>query len=132
MEPLAQPLPPADTEAARHGLARPGRVVNGPEMALDLWVASRGGRGPRSGQTSTIRPDPMQALLRSLPLVALALAVAGPASAKVLAEGKPSSGGFYWQKIENTKGTIQYICRSKNDGKIKKDAACNGAKSVKP
>jgi hypothetical protein len=31
-------------------------------------------------------------------LLLVALAVAGPALAKVLAEGKPK-GGFYWQKV---------------------------------
>ena len=31
--------------------------------------------------------------------------------AKVLAEGKPSFGGFYWQKVEKSNGFMQYICR---------------------
>ena len=74
----------------------------------------------------------MQTLLRSLPLFALALVAAGPASAKVLAEGKPSPGGFYWQKVEKSNGSIQYICRNTSDAKIQKAAACNGAKAVKP
>lgn len=68
----------------------------------------------------------------------LLLAAAGvlmtsiPASAKVLAEGKPSPGGYYWQKIEKENGSIQYLCRKTSDSKIQKAAACNGAKAVKP
>jgi hypothetical protein len=52
--------------------------------------------------------------------------------AKVLAEGKPSPGGFYWQKVEKSNGTVQYVCRKTSDSKIQKAAACNGAKAVKP
>ena len=52
--------------------------------------------------------------------------------AKVLAEGKPSPGGFYWQKVEKSNGSIQYLCRNTSDSKIQKAAACNGAKAVKP
>jgi len=52
--------------------------------------------------------------------------------AKVVAEGKPSSGGYYWQKVEKTNGSIQYLCRQKGDSKVQKDAVCNGAKAVKP
>ena len=55
-----------------------------------------------------------------------------PAMAKVLAEGKPSPGGFYWQKVEKSNGSIQYLCRKTSDSKIQKAAACNGAKAVKP
>ncbi len=55
-----------------------------------------------------------------------------PASAKVVAEGKPSPGGFYWQKVEKSDKSIQYLCRSKTDSAIQKNAKCNGAKAVKP
>ncbi|MCP9904548.1 hypothetical protein KBY72_13465 [Cyanobium sp. BA5m-21] len=68
-----------------------------------------------------------------LPLLILAAALAtAPAIAKVLAEGKPSPGGFYWQKVEKSNGSIQYLCRNTSDSKIQKAAACNGAKAVKP
>jgi hypothetical protein len=68
-----------------------------------------------------------------LPLLILAAALAtAPAMAKVLAEGKPSPGGFYWQKVEKSNGTVQYVCRKTSDSKIQKAAACNGAKAVKP
>jgi hypothetical protein len=64
--------------------------------------------------------------------IALVLLAGLPAAAKVLAEGKPTSGGYYWQKIEKSNGSIQYMCRNKNDANIQKSAACNGAKAVKP
>ena len=64
--------------------------------------------------------------------IALVLLAGLPAAAKVLAEGKPTSGGYYWQKIEKSNGGIQYMCRNKNDANIQKSAACNGAKAVKP
>ncbi|WP_411869269.1 hypothetical protein [Vulcanococcus limneticus] len=72
--------------------------------------------------------------MRSRLVFALLLIVfaASPALAKVLAEGKPSPGGFYWQKVEKSNGSIQYLCRKTSDSKIQKAAACNGAKSVKP
>lgn len=63
--------------------------------------------------------------------LAAALATA-PAMAKVLAEGKPSLGGFYRQKVEKSNGSMQYICRKTSDSKIQKAAACNGAKAVRP
>lgn len=65
-------------------------------------------------------------------LFALSLAVASPAMAKVLADGKPSPGGFYWQKVENSSKTVSYLCRKKGESTIQKAAACNGAKAVKP
>jgi hypothetical protein len=55
-----------------------------------------------------------------------------PAAAKVLAEGKPSPGGFYWQKVQKSDKSIQYMCRSKKEAGIQKDAKCNGAKAAKP
>ena len=36
---------------------------------------------------------------------------AGPALAKVLAEGQ-AKGVYYWQKIEMESGKIHYLCRS--------------------
>jgi hypothetical protein len=74
--------------------------------------------------------------MRFLPIATIALAciafVPLSAGAKVLAEGKPSSGGFYWQKVEKSNGSIQYLCRNTSDSKIQKAASCNGAKAVKP
>ena len=74
--------------------------------------------------------------MRRLALASLALlvliAAAMPADAKVLAEGKPSPGGFYWQKVQKSDKSIQYICRSKKEAGIQKDAKCNGAKAAKP
>lgn len=74
--------------------------------------------------------------MRGLALVSVALislvAAAPPANAKVLAEGKPSPGGFYWQKVQKIDKSIQYICRSKREAGIQKDAKCNGAKAAKP
>ncbi len=75
----------------------------------------------------------MAALYRLLVITsAAALMAVSPASAKVLAEGKPSPGGYYWQKVEKSNGSIQYLCRNTGDSKILKAAACNGAKAVKP
>jgi hypothetical protein len=75
-------------------------------------------------------------LVRRLALASVALlslfVLAFPAEAKVLAEGKPSPGGFYWQKVEKSDRSIQYMCRSKKEAGIQKDAKCNGAKAVKP
>ncbi len=70
-------------------------------------------------------------LIATAALVSLALAPLA-ASAKVLAEGKPSPGGFYWQKVEKSDGSIQYLCRTTKDSKIQKNAQCDGAKAVKP
>lgn len=69
-----------------------------------------------------------------LPLLALPLLLAlaaGPALAKVLAEGKPK-GGFYWQKIEQKSGKVIYQCRSTMDAKFQKAASCEKAGAVKP
>ena len=63
-------------------------------------------------------------------LLMAASAAPVPAGAKVLAEGKPS-GGFYWQKVEQSNGT-RYLCRSTTDAKIQKAAKCDAAKAVKP
>lgn len=51
---------------------------------------------------------------------------------KVLAEGKPTAGGFYWQKVAESKGKVSYLCRKQGVGQIQKAAACNGAKTEKP
>ncbi|MCT0208665.1 hypothetical protein [Synechococcus sp. CS-1332] len=55
-----------------------------------------------------------------------------PADAKVVAEGKSSPGGFYWQKVQKSNGSIQYLSRSTNDSAIQKNAKCDGAKAAKP
>lgn len=70
--------------------------------------------------------------LGSVALALLTLITINPAVAKVLAEGKASAGGFYWQKVEDSKGKVSYLCRKKGVGQIQKTAACNGAKAVKP
>lgn len=69
--------------------------------------------------------------LASVALLSLSIAQQ-PANAKVLAEGKPSPGGFYWQKVQKNDKSIQYMCRSKKEAGIQKDAKCNGAKAAKP
>ncbi|MCF8133775.1 MAG: hypothetical protein K9J72_11730 [Synechococcus sp. Tobar2m-G35] len=46
-------------------------------------------------------------------------------------DGKASSGGFYWQKVDNS-GKVQYLCRSNKEPGIQKNARCQGAKAVKP
>jgi hypothetical protein len=65
-------------------------------------------------------------------LLVLSVALATPGLAKVLVDGKPSPGGFYWQKVENGAGTVSYTCRKQGVAQIQKAAACNGAKAVKP
>jgi hypothetical protein len=74
--------------------------------------------------------------MRCSALIATALAALAlvplPAGAKVLAEGKPSPGGFYWQKVQKSNGSIQYLCRSTKDAAIQKHAKCDGAKAAKP
>jgi len=75
-------------------------------------------------------------LMHRLTLASVALlglvAAATPVQAKVLADGKPSPGGFYWQKVEKGDKSIQYVCRSNKETGIQKNAQCNGAKAVKP
>ena len=64
-------------------------------------------------------------------LLGLATALAPfPVAAQVLAEGKPS-GGFYWQKVQQSNG-IRYLCRSTSEGKIQKHANCEAARAAKP
>ena len=53
------------------------------------------------------------------------------ALAGTVTDGKPSSGGLYWQKVDNS-GKTQYICRSNKEPGIQKNARCQGAKAVKP
>ncbi len=67
--------------------------------------------------------------LRAL-LLLVTLAAAGPALAKVLAEGKPKNG-FYWQYVTHPKGD-RYLCRSGSDAKIQKHEKCESAGAVKP
>jgi hypothetical protein len=70
------------------------------------------------------------ALLPTLTLL-LSVSLAGPALAKVLAEGKPK-GGFYWQKIENGAGKVSYMCRAQQGSKLSANASCESAKAPKP
>jgi hypothetical protein len=65
-------------------------------------------------------------------LVALAAIGVLPVSAKVLSEGKLTSDGFYWQKVQKKDGSVQYICQSSKESGIQKNAKCDGAKAVKP
>ncbi|MEI6032082.1 MAG: hypothetical protein WCQ20_13110 [Synechococcaceae cyanobacterium ELA739] len=77
----------------------------------------------------------LTSLLPALACAALlwpALLHLAPAAAKVVAQGKPSPGGFYWQKNEKADGSIQYLCRSTKTSGIQKNAQCDGAKAVKP
>ncbi len=53
------------------------------------------------------------------------------ALAGTVTNGNPSTGGLYWQKVDNS-GKVQYICRSNNEPGIQKNARCQGAKAVKP
>ena len=62
---------------------------------------------------------------------ATAVLIITAAQAGTVTDGKPSPGGFYWQKVENS-GKVQYICRSGNEPGIQKNARCQGAKAVKP
>lgn len=66
-----------------------------------------------------------------LSAVALAVMLASPVSAKVLAEGRPVQG-LYWQKIEQKSGNVLYLCRSISEGRIQKTARCQRAGAVKP
>jgi len=70
----------------------------------------------------------------TLPLAMLAatLIAIPAASAKVVAQGKPSPGGFFWQKNEKADGSIQFLCRSTKTSGIQKNAQCDGARAVKP
>lgn len=61
----------------------------------------------------------------------LVLLAAGPAAAKVLAEGA-ARNGFYWQKVQYDSGKIRYLCRSTTDAKIQKHANCNQAGAQRP
>jgi hypothetical protein len=70
-------------------------------------------------------------LIATAALASLALAPLS-AGAKVLAEGKPTPGGFYWQKVEKRNKSIQYMCRSKKESGIQKEAQWHGAKAAKP
>jgi len=67
----------------------------------------------------------------TIALVSLALAPLA-AGAKVVSEGKPSPGGYYWQVIQKGEGKIQYLCRSTKEAAIQKNAKCDGAKAIKP
>lgn len=72
----------------------------------------------------------MRRFLPLLPVLLVALA-ALPATAKVLAEGRPS-GGFYWQKIEDKNGKVRYSCRATGNAKFQKNANCEKAGAIRP
>jgi hypothetical protein len=76
----------------------------------------------------------MRPFLSSLLLTGCAAAVVlttVAALAGTTTDGKASSGGFYWQKVDNS-GKVQYLCRSNKEPGIQKNARCQGAKAVKP
>jgi len=76
----------------------------------------------------------MRPYLSSLLLTGCAAAVVlttVAALAGTTTDGKASSGGFYWQKVDNS-GKVQYLCRSNKEPGIQKNARCQGAKAVKP
>lgn len=76
----------------------------------------------------------MRPFLSSLLLTGCAAAVVlttVAALAGTTTDGKASSGGFYWQKVDNS-GKVQYLCRSNKERGIQKNARCQGAKAVKP
>ena len=65
-------------------------------------------------------------------LILLAATLAAlPASAKVLAEGKPPKG-FYWQKIEQKSGKVVYQCRAMDVSKFQNKERCKLAGAVQP
>ena len=90
------------------------------------------GGGRHAGGHS--RPAPMRPSLPSVLLTGCAAAVVLTTVAAVAGtttDGKASSGGFYWQKVDNS-GKVQYLCRSNKEPGIQKNARCQGANAVKP
>ena len=79
-----------------------------------------------------MRPTSLLSALACAALLWPALLPLAPAAAKVVAQGKPSPGGFYWQKNEKADGSTQYLCRSTKSPGIQKNAQCDGAKALKP
>jgi hypothetical protein len=69
---------------------------------------------------------------RLLLIPVLPALLAAPASAKVLAEGKPTAAGLYWQKVESKNGKVTYLCRSKSDPKFLKGDACDKGGAKRP
>jgi hypothetical protein len=69
---------------------------------------------------------------RLLPVAVLPVLLAVPASAKVIAEGKPTAADLYWQKVEKNNGTVSYLCRSKSNSKILKSEVCDKGGARKP
>ena len=70
--------------------------------------------------------------LAPLLLVLLApMPLLSPPSLASTVNGPASSGGLYWQKVENA-GKVQYLCRSTKEAGIQKSARCQGAKAKKP
>jgi len=100
-------------------------LINDP--GLFVSPPHRCGLGEPGSSCEEARSDPLPSAQRlSLTLIPL------PASAKVVAEGKPSPGGFYWQTVQKSNGSTQYLCRSTKDAAIQKHAKCDGAKAAKP
>lgn len=73
--------------------------------------------------------------MRSLPLLlslaALLSLSPNPASAKVVAEGKPSKG-YFWQKVQKANGQSTMMCRSTASSTIQKAALCEKAGAKQP
>jgi hypothetical protein len=76
-----------------------------------------------------VATGPMRSPALLILLAATLLAL--PATAKVLAEGKPSKG-FYWQKIEQKSGKVTYQCRATGGSKFQKQEHCESAGAVQP
>ena len=70
-------------------------------------------------------------MIRILTALVMTMLGALTVSAKVLAEG-PVSGGYYWQKVETTSGSIRYYCRSTSSGKFQKHYLCKEVGARKP
>lgn len=73
--------------------------------------------------------------MRALPLL-LSLATLlslnpMPASAKVVAEGKPSKG-YFWQKVQKANGQSTMMCRSTSSSVLQKAALCEKAGAKQP
>lgn len=82
-------------------------------MPFSLWPSCRPPLAPL-----------LLALLAPVPLLS-------PPSLASTVNGPASSGGLYWQKVENA-GKVQYLCRSTKEPGIQKGARCQGAKAKKP
>jgi hypothetical protein len=75
--------------------------------------------------------DAMAPLPLLLTLTALLSLSPIPASAKVVAEGKPSKG-YFWQKVQKANGQSTLMCRSTSSSTIQKAALCEKAGAKQP